>query len=39
MLAWKWRRCGYDFDATMLRIGRMNMLLHGVESPDIRYRD
>ena len=23
----------------MLRIGGMNMLLHGVESPDIRYRD
>jgi type I restriction enzyme M protein len=30
---------GYDFDATMLRIGSMNMLLHGVEKPDIRYRD
>ena len=30
---------GYDFDNTMLRIGRMNMLLHGVENPDIRYRD
>src|SRR5664279_59764 len=30
---------GYDFDATMLRIGSMNMLLHGIESPDIRYRD
>lgn len=30
---------GYDFDPTMLRIGSMNMLLHGVESPDIRYRD
>ena len=30
---------GYDFDATMLSIGSMNMLLHGVESPDIRYRD
>lgn len=30
---------GYDFDATMLRIGSMNMLLHGVEQPDIRYRD
>jgi hypothetical protein len=23
ILAWKWRRCGYDFDATMLRIGSM----------------
>ena len=30
---------GYDFDSTMLRIGNMNMLLHGVERPDIRYRD
>jgi type I restriction enzyme M protein len=30
---------GYDFDNTMLRIGSMNMLLHGVESPDIRYKD
>lgn len=30
---------GYDFDATMLRIGSMNMLMHGVEAPDIRYRD
>jgi type I restriction enzyme M protein len=30
---------GYDFDNTMLRIGSMNMLLHGVEKPDIRYRD
>ena len=30
---------GFDFDNTMLRIGSMNMLLHGVESPDITYRD
>src|SRR4029079_17957432 len=30
---------GFDFDSTMLRIGSMNMLLHGVENPDIRYRD
>ena len=30
---------GYDFDGTMLRIGSMNMLLHGIEAPDIRYRD
>ena len=30
---------GYDFDRTMLRIGSMNMLLHGVENPDISYRD
>ena len=30
---------GFDFDNTMLRIGSMNLLLHGVENPDIRYRD
>ncbi|WP_238272123.1 type I restriction-modification system subunit M [Methylobacterium cerastii] len=30
---------GFDFDGTMLRIGSMNMLLHGVEQPDIRYKD
>ncbi len=30
---------GYDFDSTMLRIGSMNMLMHGIEAPDIRYRD
>lgn len=30
---------GYDSDSTMLRIGSMNMLLHGVENPDIRYKD
>jgi type I restriction enzyme M protein len=30
---------GYDFDNTMLRIGSMNMLLHGIESPEITYRD
>ena len=30
---------GFDFDNTMLRIGSMNMLLHGVENPDVRYRD
>ena len=30
---------GFDFDATMLRIGAMNMTLHGVEDPDISYRD
>ncbi len=30
---------GFDFDNTMLRIGSMNMLLHGVENPDVMYRD
>jgi type I restriction enzyme M protein len=30
---------GFDFDNTMLRIGSMNMLLHGVENSAIIYRD
>jgi len=30
---------GFDFDNTMLRTGSMNMLLHGVENPDVIYRD
>jgi type I restriction enzyme M protein len=30
---------GYDFDNTMLRIGSMNMALHGVDNPDVRYKD
>ena len=30
---------GFDFDLTMLRIGSMNMLLHGVENPNISYLD
>ena len=30
---------GFDFDSTMLRVGSMNMLLHGIENPDIRNRD
>jgi type I restriction enzyme M protein len=30
---------GFDFDNTMLRIGSMNMLLHGVENADVVYRD
>lgn len=30
---------GNDMDRTMLRIGAMNMMLHGVESPNIEYRD
>ena len=30
---------GYDMDRTMLRIGAMNMMLHGVEQPNIEYRD
>ena len=30
---------GFDFDATMLRIAAMNLMLHGVDSPDIHYQD
>ena len=30
---------GNDMDRTMLRIGAMNMMLHGVEFPNIEYRD
>jgi type I restriction enzyme M protein len=30
---------GFDFDPTMLRIGSMNMTLHGVDNPDVSYRD
>jgi type I restriction enzyme M protein len=30
---------GNDMDRTMLRIGAMNMMLHGVENPNIEYRD
>ncbi len=30
---------GYDFDNQMLRIGSMNMQLHGVQNPAITYRD
>lgn len=30
---------GFDFDSTMLRVGAMNMLLHGIEQPNIENRD
>ncbi len=30
---------GYDFDTTMIRIGLMNMILHGIERPNIKYAD
>ncbi len=30
---------GFDFDSTMLRIGAMNLLLHGIENPVIENRD
>ncbi|HCL4444654.1 TPA: SAM-dependent DNA methyltransferase [Clostridium botulinum] len=30
---------GFDMDRTMLRIGAMNMMLHGVDNPNIDYKD
>ena len=30
---------GYDMDRTMLRIGAMNMMTHGIENPYIEYKD
>ena len=30
---------GFDMDRTMLRIGAMNMMTHGIENPVIEYRD
>ncbi len=30
---------GYDMDRTMLRIGAMNMMAHGIDNPFIEYRD
>lgn len=29
----------YDFDATMLRIASMNLVMHGVGEPDVHYQD
>jgi type I restriction enzyme M protein len=30
---------GFDFDRTMVRLGWMNMILHGLENPQIHYAD
>ena len=30
---------GFDFDSTMLRIGAMNMMLHGIDDPNIKHQD
>ena len=30
---------GFDMDRTMLRIGAMNMMAHGIANPFIEYRD
>jgi type I restriction enzyme M protein len=30
---------GYDIDATMVRLGLMNLMMHGIDEPDIDYTD
>lgn len=30
---------GYDFDTTMIRIGAMNLMLHGIDNPNFKYSD
>lgn len=30
---------GFDTDQTMLRIGAMNLMLHGVDNPNVKYQD
>jgi type I restriction enzyme M protein len=30
---------GYDFDSTMVRIGLMNLMLHGIDQPNVDYKD
>ncbi|BBO78281.1 DNA methyltransferase [Desulfosarcina widdelii] len=30
---------GFDFDATMLRIAVMNLMLHGIDAPFVKYQD
>ena len=30
---------GFDMDRTMLRIGAMNLMQHGIENPNIMYKD
>ena len=30
---------GYDIDATMVRLGLMNLMMHGVNEPNIDYKD
>jgi type I restriction enzyme M protein len=30
---------GFDFDTTMVRIGLMNLLLHGIDTPNLHYMD
>jgi type I restriction enzyme M protein len=30
---------GYDIDATMVRLGLMNLMMHGIDEPNIDYKD
>ncbi|MGI2189624.1 type I restriction-modification system subunit M [Shewanella oncorhynchi] len=30
---------GFDFDATMLRVAAMNLVMHGIKQPDVHYQD
>lgn len=30
---------GYDFDTTMVRIGLMNLITHGIDHPNLEYQD
>ena len=30
---------GYDFETTMVRLGLMNLMMHGIDEPNIDYRD
>lgn len=31
--------CGYDIDQTMVRLGLMNLMMHGIDEPHIDYKD
>ncbi|MEM1307934.1 MAG: N-6 DNA methylase [Cyanobacteria bacterium P01_H01_bin.153] len=31
--------CGYDIDGTMVRLGLMNLMMHGIDEPNIDYQD
>ncbi|MCK4789471.1 MAG: N-6 DNA methylase [Desulfobacteraceae bacterium] len=30
---------GFDFDLTMVRLGLMNLMMHGIDNPQIEYKD
>jgi type I restriction enzyme M protein len=30
---------GYDFDSTMVRLGLMNLMMHGIDEPHVDYKD